>query len=59
MFRDTYVRADDRETIIHEYTVQATLDADSGVILTRARRRGCCLGRNARAPSTAPLASSE
>jgi Protein of unknown function (DUF2889) len=33
MFRDTYVRADDQETIIHEYTVEATADPDSGVIL--------------------------
>jgi hypothetical protein len=33
MFRDTYVRADDQETIIHEYTVEATADRDSGVIL--------------------------
>lgn len=33
MFRDTYVRGDGRETIIHEYTLTATVDADSGVIL--------------------------
>jgi hypothetical protein len=33
MFRDTYVRTDGVETIIHEYTVQAALDADSGVIV--------------------------
>ncbi len=32
-FRDTYVRGDGRETIIHEYTLAATVDADSGVIL--------------------------
>jgi Protein of unknown function (DUF2889) len=34
MFRDTYVRGDGRETIIHEYTLTATADADSGVILS-------------------------
>nr|WP_211662784.1 DUF2889 domain-containing protein [Mycolicibacter kumamotonensis] len=33
MFRDTYVRADGRETIIHEYTLAATVDMDSGVIV--------------------------
>ena len=32
MFRDTYVRGDDVETIIHEYTLTATVDA-SGVIV--------------------------
>ena len=36
MFRDTYVRADDRPMIVHEYTVAATVDADSGII-TRSR----------------------
>lgn len=33
MFRDTYVRADGVETIIHEYTLKATVDSDSGVIV--------------------------
>jgi hypothetical protein len=33
MFRDTYVRGDGQETIIHEYTLTATVDADTGVIL--------------------------
>lgn len=33
MFRDTYVRSDDVETIIHEYTLTATVDATTGVIV--------------------------
>ena len=33
MFRDTYVRTDGVETIIHEYTVMAAVDASSGVIV--------------------------
>ncbi|MEX3647275.1 DUF2889 domain-containing protein [Mycolicibacterium porcinum] len=33
MFRDTYVRGDDLETIIHEYTLTATVDAATGVIV--------------------------
>ena len=33
MFRDTYVRADGVETIIHEYTFKATVDSDTGVIV--------------------------
>ncbi|MDT7569754.1 MAG: hypothetical protein QOG76_8378 [Pseudonocardiales bacterium] len=33
MFRDTYVRTDGVETIIHEYTLSATVDADSGLIV--------------------------
>lgn len=33
MFRDTYVRSDGVETIIHEYTLDATVDADTGVIV--------------------------
>ncbi len=33
MFRDTYVRADGAETIIHEYTLTATVDTDSGFIV--------------------------
>jgi Protein of unknown function (DUF2889) len=33
MFRDTYVRGDGDETIIHEYTLTATVEAASGVIL--------------------------
>lgn len=32
MFRDSYVRTDAQETIVHEYTVTATVDADAGVI---------------------------
>ncbi len=32
MFRDTYVRVDGVETIIHEYTLQATVDAGTGLI---------------------------
>ena len=33
MFRDTYVRSDAVETIIHEYTLVAVVDADTGVIV--------------------------
>jgi hypothetical protein len=33
MFRDTYVRTDGVETIIHEYTLAAAVDADTGVIV--------------------------
>jgi hypothetical protein len=33
MFRDTYVRSDGVETIIHEYTLDAVVDADTGVIV--------------------------
>jgi hypothetical protein len=33
MFRDTYVRSDGVETIIHEYTLVAVVDADTGVIV--------------------------
>lgn len=33
MFRDTYVRSDDVETIIHEYTLTATVDTTTGVII--------------------------
>ncbi|BBX27049.1 DUF2889 domain-containing protein [Mycolicibacterium alvei] len=33
MFRDTYVRGDDVETIIHEYTLAATVDATTGIIV--------------------------
>ena len=33
MFRDTYVRTDGVETIIHEYTLAAEVDTDSGVIV--------------------------
>lgn len=33
MFRDTYVRSDGMETIIHEYTLTVVVDADSGVIV--------------------------
>lgn len=33
MFRDTYVRGDDVETIIHEYTLAATVDAATGVVV--------------------------
>jgi hypothetical protein len=33
MFRDTYVRTDGVETIIHEYTLAAVVDADTHVIL--------------------------
>jgi Protein of unknown function (DUF2889) len=33
MFRDTYVRADGVETIIHEYTLEATVDSGTGVIV--------------------------
>lgn len=32
MFRDTYVRQDGQETVIHEYTLAATADRDSGEI---------------------------
>ncbi|OCB24397.1 hypothetical protein A5674_22875 [Mycobacterium malmoense] len=33
MFRDTYVRADGTETIIHEYTVESVVDFDTRTIL--------------------------
>lgn len=33
LFRDTYVRADGTETIIHEYTLEAAVDSDTGTIL--------------------------
>ncbi len=33
MFRDTYVRADGAETIIHEYTLAAVVDAGTELIL--------------------------
>lgn len=33
MFRDTYVRGDGEETIIHEYTLTAAVDPSSGVIV--------------------------
>ena len=33
MFRDTYMRGDGQETIIHEYTLTATVDAARGEIL--------------------------
>ncbi|CAN5574090.1 hypothetical protein BH09ACT8_BH09ACT8_26610 [soil metagenome] len=33
MFRDTYVRADGTETIVHEYTLAAVVDAGTGLIL--------------------------
>jgi hypothetical protein len=34
MFRDSYVRSDGIETIIHEYTLEASVDPDTGVILS-------------------------
>jgi hypothetical protein len=33
MFRDTYVRSDGVETIIHEYTLDAVVDIETGVIV--------------------------
>jgi DUF2889 family protein len=33
MFRDTYVRTDGVETIVHEYTIEADVDPGTGVIL--------------------------
>jgi Protein of unknown function (DUF2889) len=33
MFRDTYVRGDGVETIIHEYTLDAVVDAETGIIV--------------------------
>jgi Protein of unknown function (DUF2889) len=33
MFRDTYKRLDGNETIVHEYTLEATVDPDTGIIL--------------------------
>jgi hypothetical protein len=33
MFRDSYVRSDGVETIIHEYTLDAVVDAETGVIV--------------------------
>lgn len=32
LFRDSYVRPDGLETVIHEYTVSMTLDADAGLV---------------------------
>jgi len=34
MFRDSYVRTDSTETIIHEYTLDASVDPDTGIILS-------------------------
>ena len=53
MFRDTYVRTDGVETIIHEYTLDAVVDTETGVIVESGPHRGCCPGRNAREPSPA------
>ena len=33
MFRDTYVRGDGVETIIHEYTLDAVVDTDTGILV--------------------------
>lgn len=33
MFRDTYVRSDGVETIIHEYTLDAVVDSETGVVV--------------------------
>jgi Protein of unknown function (DUF2889) len=33
MFRDTYVRSDGVETIIHEYTLDAVVDTETGIIV--------------------------
>jgi hypothetical protein len=33
MFRDTYVRSDGVETIVHEYTLAAAFDSNTGVIV--------------------------
>nr|WP_241666313.1 DUF2889 domain-containing protein [Mycobacterium marseillense] len=33
MFRDTYARTDGVETIIHEYTLDAVVDSETGVIV--------------------------
>jgi hypothetical protein len=33
MFRDTYVRSDGVETIIHEYTLDVVVDAETGIIV--------------------------
>lgn len=34
MFRDSYVRTDSTETIIHEYTLDASVDPGTGIILS-------------------------
>ena len=39
MFRDTYVRGDDVETIIHEYTLTATVDATDVIVDSQATPR--------------------
>ncbi|MCV7205612.1 DUF2889 domain-containing protein [Mycolicibacterium peregrinum] len=39
MFRDTYVRGDDVETIIHEYTLTATVDATGVIVDSQATPR--------------------
>jgi hypothetical protein len=57
MFRDSYVRANGDETIVHEYTLTAAVTADAGVFCGHRRYRGCCPGRNARALSRARPAS--
>ncbi len=36
MFRDTYVRLDGNETIVHEYTLSAAVNPDTGIILRSA-----------------------
>jgi Protein of unknown function (DUF2889) len=33
MFRDTYVRSDGMETIIHEYTLEAVVNTETGIIV--------------------------
>lgn len=33
MFRDTYVRGDGTETIIHEYTLDAVIDTETGILV--------------------------
>src|ERR1700734_2094951 len=41
MFRDTYVRTDGVETIIHEYTLDAVVDTKTGILVeSRATPRG-------------------
>ena len=53
-FRDSHVDGDGIETIVHEYTVDGSVDTvDANHRLGRRRPCGCCRGRNAPARSEA------
>ena len=50
-FRDSHVDGNGVETIVHEYTVDGSVDASTRTITSVTRTCGCCRGRNALAPS--------